>query len=137
MVGAPNRRRPRRLSQLFAQLSHDAKGPVSIAQIRDALGNRSFAPLLVLFAAFNLLPLPPGTSAILGCRCSSSRRRWSMAASSAWLPAFVRTDRSARTVPLGHGTHHPEADQDRADDPPALLAVLAQAAATASSASSR
>ena len=58
--GAPQRRRPRRLSELFAQLARDAHGPISIGHIRDALGNRSFAPLLVLFAAFNLLPLPPG-----------------------------------------------------------------------------
>ena len=64
--GAPRRRRGRRLSELFAQLSRDANGQVSIAQIRNAMGNRSFAPLLVLFAAFNLIPLPPGTSAILG-----------------------------------------------------------------------
>ncbi|MEQ1942852.1 exopolysaccharide biosynthesis protein [Mesorhizobium sp. VNQ89] len=64
--GAPRRRRPRRLSELFAQLARDADGSVSIGHIRDALGNRGFAPILVLFAAFNLLPLPPGTSAILG-----------------------------------------------------------------------
>ena len=64
--GAPKRRRPRRLSELFAQLARDADGPVSIGHIRDALGNRSFAPLLVLFAAFNLLPLPPGASAVNG-----------------------------------------------------------------------
>src|SRR5688572_17364951 len=55
--GAPRRRRPRRLSELFGQLAGEAREHVSIAHIRDELGNRSFAPLLVLFAAFNLLPL--------------------------------------------------------------------------------
>lgn len=59
-------RRARRLSELFAQLARDANGPVSIAHIRNTMGQRSFAPLLVLFAAFNLIPLPPGASAFLG-----------------------------------------------------------------------
>jgi len=60
------RRKPRRLSQLFINLSSQAQGAVSIGTIRDALGNRSFAALLVLFALINLIPLPPGTSAVLG-----------------------------------------------------------------------
>jgi hypothetical protein len=89
MVGAPNRRRPRRLSDLFAQLAHDANGPISIAHIRNALGNRSFAPLLVLFAAFNLLPLPPGTSAILGLPLIIVSAQMAFGSKQAWLPAFV------------------------------------------------
>jgi hypothetical protein len=63
---APRRRRPRRLSEVFAQLARDADGPVTVAHISKALGGRAFAPLLVLFAALNLIPLPPGSSAILG-----------------------------------------------------------------------
>ena len=47
--GAPARRRSRRLSQLFARLADQASGPVSLATIRDALGDRSFAPLLAMF----------------------------------------------------------------------------------------
>ena len=64
--GAARRRRPRRLSQVFSELSMEARGPVSIATIRDALGDRSFAALLFFFAVINLIPLPPGTSALLG-----------------------------------------------------------------------
>ena len=47
----------------------EARGPVSIATIRDALGDRSFAALLFFFAVINLIPLPPGTSALSACRC--------------------------------------------------------------------
>jgi len=87
--GPPRRRRPRRLSELFAQLARDADGPVSIGHIRDALGNRSFAPLLVLFAAFNLLPLPPGTSAILGLPLLIVSAQMVYGAKQAWLPGAL------------------------------------------------
>lgn len=85
----PNRRRPRRLSELFAQLARDADGPVSIGAIRDAMGNRSFAPLLVLFAAFNLLPLPPGTSAILGVPLVIISAQMVYGSKQVWLPRYV------------------------------------------------
>jgi hypothetical protein len=87
--GAPKRRRPRRLSELFAQLARDAHGPVSIGHIRDALGNRSFAPLLVLFAAFNLLPLPPGASAVLGLPLIIVSAQMVYGTKQAWLPAAL------------------------------------------------
>lgn len=93
MGGAPKRRRPRRLSELFAQLARDAHGPVSIGHIRDALGNRSFAPLLVLFAAFNLLPLPPGASAVLGLPLIIVSAQMVYGAKQTWLPSYL-SDRS-------------------------------------------
>lgn len=86
---APKRRRARRLSEVFAQLARDAKGPVSIAIIRDAMGNRSFAPLLVLFAAFNLIPLPPGASAFLGLPLIIVSAQMAYGSKQAWLPSFV------------------------------------------------
>ncbi|MEW9805156.1 exopolysaccharide biosynthesis protein [Mesorhizobium marinum] len=85
----PLRRRPRRLSELFAQLAREAEGPVSIGHIRDALGNRSFAPLLVLFAAFNLLPLPPGASVILGLPLVIVAAQMVYGTKQAWLPSAL------------------------------------------------
>jgi hypothetical protein len=87
--GTPTRRRPRRLSEVFALLARDATGPVTIGHIRDVLGNRSFAPLLVLFAAFNLLPLPPGTSAILGLPLIIVSAQMVYGTKQAWLPAAL------------------------------------------------
>jgi len=87
--GTPMRRRPRRLSEVFALLAREASGPVTIGHIRDALGNRSFAPLLVLFAAFNLLPLPPGTSAILGLPLIIVSAQMVYGTKQAWLPAAL------------------------------------------------
>ena len=74
---------------LFAQLARDAHGPISIAHMSNALGNRSFAPLLVLFAAFNLLPLPPGASVILGIPLIIVSAQMAYGSKQAWLPAFL------------------------------------------------
>jgi hypothetical protein len=55
----------------------------------QALGNRSFAPMLVLFAAFNLLPLPPGASVILGIPLVIVSAQMAYGSKQAWLPAFL------------------------------------------------
>ncbi len=86
---APVRRRPRRLSQLFAQLARDAEGAVSISNIRDALGDRSFAALIVFFAVLNLIPLPPPSSAILGLPLVIISAQMIYGSKRAWLPRFV------------------------------------------------
>ena len=95
---APRRRKPRRLSEMFAALARDADGPVSIAHIRDALGERSFAALLVLFAAFNLIPAPPGASAILGLPLIIVSAQMLSGSRRAWLPAFILN----RSIPIAH-----------------------------------
>lgn len=83
------RRHARRLSQLFTQLAEDAQDRVTMGNIRDALGTRSFAALLVLFAAFNLLPLPPGTSAVLGVPLLIVSAQMVFGSKRVWLPGFV------------------------------------------------
>ena len=87
--GRVKRRKSRRLSQLFAQMAREAEGRISIATIRDALGDRSFAAFLVFFAAFNLLPLPPGASAILGLPLLIVSAQMMYGSKRAWLPRFV------------------------------------------------
>lgn len=80
---------PRRLSDVFGDLSEKAVGPVSVAAIRDALGDRSFAALLVFFSTINLLPLPPGTTLILGLPLVLVSAQMVVGKTSAWLPRFV------------------------------------------------
>lgn len=60
-----------------------------MGSIRDALGDRSFAALLVLFAAFNLLPLPPGASAVLGIPLIVVAAQLMYGSKRAWLPRFI------------------------------------------------
>jgi len=88
-VATPRQRRPRRLSELFAQLARDANGPVSVAAIREALGERSLAAFVVLFAGLNLIPAPPGASAILGLPLIIVSAQMLIGARRAWLPGFI------------------------------------------------
>jgi hypothetical protein len=88
-------RKPRRLSQLFINLSSQAHGAVSIGTIRDALGNRSFAALLVLFALINMIPLPPGTSAVLGLPLLIISAQMILGSKRVWLPRLL----VERTIP--------------------------------------
>lgn len=80
---------PRRLSVIFRQLSEEAAGPVSVEQIRDALGDRSFAAMLALFSILNLLPFPPGTTLILGPPLVIVALQMALGQSRVWLPQFV------------------------------------------------
>lgn len=87
----PAGRKPRRLSSIFARLAAERTERVSIAEILDALGNRSFAALLVLFAAINMLPLPPGGTTILGFPLVIVAAQLMYGSKRAWLPDFVAT----------------------------------------------
>ncbi len=83
------RRRPRRLSEVFTRLASEADGPITVEAIRDALGDRSFAALLVFFASFNLLPLPPGASVILGVPLIIVSAQMALGRKTAWLPSYL------------------------------------------------
>ena len=89
------RRRPRRLSQVFAELADEAEGPVTIGASRDALGDRSFGALLVLFSSINLLPLPPGATALLGLPLVLVSAQMVYGSRRAWLPQVL----TRRSIP--------------------------------------
>lgn len=100
--------KPRRLSQIFRQMAETAQGRVTVGEIRDAMGDRSFAALLVLFSALNLLPLPPGSTLIFGIPLILVSAQMVMGFRTAWLPQFlvrksIDADRfrhaSARLIP--------------------------------------
>ena len=86
---ARRRRKPRRLSEVLTELSGEASGPVSIGMIRDALGDRSFAALLLFFAIINLIPLPPGTSALLGLPLLIVAAQMVYGSKRVWLPRVL------------------------------------------------
>ncbi|MEW7006526.1 MULTISPECIES: exopolysaccharide biosynthesis protein [unclassified Lentilitoribacter] len=54
------------LSVTLQNLADNATENVSVKQICEALGDRSFGAFLLVFCLPNLVPLPPGSSAILG-----------------------------------------------------------------------
>jgi hypothetical protein len=84
---------PRRMSVVFEELSRGAAEAVTILQVRDALGDRSLAALLAFFAAINLLPLPPGTTIVLGPPLVIIAAQMMFGYSRVWLPRSI-LDRS-------------------------------------------
>ncbi len=84
-----NTPKPTRLSDVFTEMARLAEGPVSIAAIRDALGERSLAALLLFFAALNMLPLRPARRRSSGFPLVIISAQMVYGARTAWLPAFV------------------------------------------------
>ncbi len=80
---------PRRLSEVLVQLGANTQGPVRISSILDALGDRSFAAMLIVFGSLNLLPLPPGSSAILGLPLVIVSAQMMFSRTTIWLPEFI------------------------------------------------
>lgn len=55
------------LSIILNDLAHDeSRDRIVVSELLTALGDRALAALLLLFSVPNVLPVPPGTSAILG-----------------------------------------------------------------------
>jgi hypothetical protein len=79
---------PRPLSVVLHELA-GLDCPITVAGLRDALGDRGFAALLMVFAAINLLPLPPGTSLVLGIPLLIVSAQMALGRTTAWLPRFV------------------------------------------------
>ena len=61
-----------RFSEVLNGLASRTSPAISIGDVLNAFGDRAFGALMLLFAAPNVLPLPPGMSAVLGRRFSSS-----------------------------------------------------------------
>lgn len=80
---------PCRLSDVLLDLSRRAGERVSMAEICDCLGDRGFAALLVFFGALNLLPLPPGSSALLGLPIVVVAAQMTFGMERVWLPSFI------------------------------------------------
>ena len=73
---------------LLALAQRDALERVSIQDLLDALGDRALGAVIFLFAFPNVLPLPPGTSFILGTPLVFLAAQL-MLAQPPWLPHFI------------------------------------------------
>jgi len=91
------------MSLVFEELSRDASEAVTILQVREALGDRSLAALLAFFAAINLLPLPPGTTVVLGPPLVIVAVQMMLGQARVWLPRSV-LDRSIPADRFRHMT---------------------------------
>ncbi|MYZ47708.1 exopolysaccharide biosynthesis protein [Propylenella binzhouense] len=86
-----------RLSALLRQVLQDAGDNIRVADIAMIFGDRAFGALLFLLAAPNLVPLPPGSSAVLGAPLILIAGQLALGRRVLWLPDFVgrRTIRKA------------------------------------------
>ena len=81
------KRRHRPLSKVLRDFAHNHQGDVSIANLRAALGDRSFAALLVVFSSINLIPiLPPGSTLVFGIPPLIIAVQMILGHQSVWLP---------------------------------------------------
>lgn len=81
------RRRP--LSVLLLRIAKRAKAPVTIRVMRDALADRSLAAMLLLFSVVNMMPFPPGSSAIIGIPLVIVSSQMVLGRDFAWLPSRI------------------------------------------------
>lgn len=88
--GAKREKRVHRsLSFVLREISERPDDNFTISDVRDALADRSFATLLFFFAAINMLPLPPGTSAVLGLPPLLIAAQMVIGQTKLWLPDFI------------------------------------------------
>lgn len=80
----------RPLSLVLDELAATATGDITIANLRDVLGDRAFAALLVLFSAVNLIPItPPGTTLIFGIPPLVIAVQMLFGFKKLWMPNFI------------------------------------------------
>ncbi len=84
---ATQRRRP--LSHVLIEFYRNEPMPTTFGHLRDALADRGIAAMLLLVSAFNMLPLPPGTSLISGLPCLLLAWQMMLRRKAAWLPQRV------------------------------------------------
>jgi hypothetical protein len=81
------------ISQVLAELCDHADGPITVGDIVGRFGSRAFGALLFLFAAPNLLPLPPGSSSVLAAPLVLLSPQVAVGVQSPWLPKSIRRRR--------------------------------------------
>ncbi len=84
------------LSQLLGELIARPEESLCIDEIVDHFGRRAFGAILFLFAAPNLLPLPPGSSTVLGLPLLLAAPQLMLGLPNLWLPRFVGRRRIRR-----------------------------------------
>ncbi|CAN5860097.1 exopolysaccharide biosynthesis protein [soil metagenome] len=87
----PDRAFPRTLtlSAHIRALGHEGGAKVSLGEIIDTFGRRAFGALLFVLAIPNLLPLPPGSSTILGAPLLLISPQMVIGFDTLWLPKFI------------------------------------------------
>lgn len=94
--GLNAKQKPSRLSDIVRAM--DTSQDTSIGDLADSLGERAFGALLFIFAVPNAIPMPPGTSAILGLPLVILTWQVLMGRQTLWLPQSIRRRRISREM---------------------------------------
>jgi hypothetical protein len=78
-----------RFSEVLSGLAGRTNPAISIGDVLDAFGDRAFGALMLLFAAPNVLPLPPGMSAVLGAPLLFVTAQLMLGRPTLWMPRFI------------------------------------------------
>ena len=103
-VATPSMGGPLPLSQLLANVVHEHPGDrLSLSELAGLLRDRTWGGLLLIFAAINILPLPPGATTITGIPLVVLTAQMAAGRASPWFPARldgrgITTDEIARLV---------------------------------------
>jgi hypothetical protein len=103
-----------RFSEVLSDLASRPVPAIGIGDVLNAFGDRAFGALMLLFAAPNVLPLPPGTSAVLGAPLLFITAQLMLGRSTLWMPRFIRERSISRefftllTAKLGPILHRAE-----------------------------
>jgi hypothetical protein len=79
----------RRFSEVLEDLASRPSASISVADVLNAFGDKAFGALMLVFAAPNILPLPPGTSAVLGAPLLFVTAQLMMGRPSLWMPKVI------------------------------------------------
>lgn len=77
------------LSELLTSLCEGPAGPISVRDIVDHFGHRAFGAVLFVFAVPNVLPLPPGSSGVLGAPLVLISPQLAIGRPRPWLPRAI------------------------------------------------
>lgn len=89
---------PKPLSEMLQELCVDAEGEITLGEIVERLGARAFGAILFLFSTPNLLPLPPGSSTVLGAPLVLIAPQVAVGLDAPWLPRKVAARRLKGSV---------------------------------------
>lgn len=87
---------PLSLSAHIRALGRQAAETVTLGEIIDTFGRRAFGALIFVLALPNLLPLPPGSTTILGAPLLLISPQMVIGFQTLWLPAFIDDRRMSR-----------------------------------------
>jgi hypothetical protein len=82
----PETDKPASISAILRELCADPEAEITVGQIVRRFGRRAFGAVLFLFSTPNLLPLPPGSSTVLGAPLVLLAPQVALGVQAPWIP---------------------------------------------------